>query len=627
MSESITPRSRVHWSQNHSSSGSSSSSTTLGKPPLAGHADEHPRPHERKNEDEEINRFDDSSDEEPIVPLDGITINTVGLSQEPTTRSRSGTRFTVGSDSPPEEAPPPKALPLFILTEPKPILKLAHSAPVSPTLSASVNHLGALPVIEPLEKVLGQDSHYPERQKRSDWNLHPPQPPHEGHSPFDPSELSRRLEESTTSKSKGWRNFFGLLEQPSYPASTSSMVGTPMGARSPMFYSGAGTTPPKLDAQQPHYREGILALKMKLDRSIYNEQPFPRDPTPPSGRPYSIAVTPPMPVQTSDLKTSHSTSALNRLLKSSHHTFAAPSSRRSSLEQKELFDTSTLGKAHAHTPMSKVGKALRERFPTKARFQGKYHGDENIQSQIADVKQRKKYIIKLCRAFLMYGAPTHRIELVMLKTARALEMDCQFLYIPGCMIITFDDATLETSEMQLVRVSQGLDMSRLEEVHRLYKRILHDEDDINQAVEKLDRVLKSQPLYKPWVVILFYGVASATVGPFAFGARWIDLGPAFLLGMLVGALQLMSTRSVLYGNVFEITASIIVSFIARALGSIPPAGLFCFANNALSPIALILPGFVVLMGSLELQSKSLVAGSVRMLYAVIYSCGYRVYFR
>ena len=621
-SGSLTPRSRVHWSQNRSSSDSSSSSTTLGKPPFSGHVDEHHGLYSRNADEKEINRLDDSSDDEPIAPLDGITIETDGLSQEHTTKSTSVARFTVGSESSPEEAPRPKALPLLLPTEPKPILKHAHSAPVSPSLSASVDHMGALPVIEPLEKVLGQDSRHPEGQKYIDWNPQPPHPPLEGHTPFDPSELSRRLEESTASKSKGWRNFFGMLKRPSYPGSTSSMVGTPMGARSPTYYSVTGTTPPKLNAQQPHYREGILALKMKLDRSIYNEQPFPRDPTPPSGRPYSIAVTPPTPAQTSDLKTSHSTSALNRLLKSSHQTFTAPSSRRSSLEQKELFDTSTLGKAHSNTPMHKVGKALRERFPTKAKFQGKYHADENIQSQIADVKQRKRYIVKLCRAFLMYGAPTHRIELVMLKTARALEMDCQFLYIPGCMIITFDDATLETSEMQLVRVNQGLDMSRLEEVHRLYKRILHNEDDINQAVEKLDRVLKSQPLYKPWVVVLFYGVASATVGPFAFGARWIDLGPAFLLGLLVGALQLMSTRSVLYGNVFEITASIIVSFIARALGSIPPAGLFCFANNALSPIALILPGFVVLMGSLELQSKSLVAGSVRMLYAVIYSRGY-----
>jgi len=36
-------------------------------------------------------------------------------------------------------------------------------------------------------------------------------------------------------------------------------------------------------------------------------------------------------------------------------------------------------------------------------------------------------------------------------------------------------------------------------------------------------------------------------------------------------------------------------------------------------IVLILPGFIVLSGSLELQSKNLIAGSVRLVYAIIYS--------
>ena len=63
------------------------------------------------------------------------------------------------------------------------------------------------------------------------------------------------------------------------------------------------------------------------------------------------------------------------------------------------------------------------------------------------------------------------------------------------------------------------------------------------------------------------------------------------------------------------------SFLARAFGSINYNGhrLFCFSALAQSAIALILPGYIILCGSLELQSKSIVAGSVRMFYAVIYS--------
>jgi uncharacterized membrane protein YjjB (DUF3815 family) len=47
--------------------------------------------------------------------------------------------------------------------------------------------------------------------------------------------------------------------------------------------------------------------------------------------------------------------------------------------------------------------------------------------------------------------------------------------------------------------------------------------------------------------------------------------------------------------------------------------LFCFSTLAQSSIALILPGYMVLCSSLELQSHNIVAGSVRMVYAMIYT--------
>ena len=81
---------------------------------------------------------------------------------------------------------------------------------------------------------------------------------------------------------------------------------------------------------------------------------------------------------------------------------------------------------------------------------------------------------------------------------------------------------------------------------------------------------------------------------FAFGARWIDIPIAFLLGIILALLQLVvAQRSMIYSNVFEISASIVTSFLARAFGSIPPRGMFCFSSLTASSIALILPGYIV----------------------------------
>lgn len=55
-------------------------------------------------------------------------------------------------------------------------------------------------------------------------------------------------------------------------------------------------------------------------------------------------------------------------------------------------------------------------------------------------------------------------------------------------------------------------------------------------------------------------------------------------------MQLYFARNRLFSNVFEIVASIVISFLARAFGSIRGGSLFCFSALAQAGIALILPG-------------------------------------
>ncbi|EPS36498.1 hypothetical protein H072_9975 [Dactylellina haptotyla CBS 200.50] len=211
--------------------------------------------------------------------------------------------------------------------------------------------------------------------------------------------------------------------------------------------------------------------------------------------------------------------------------------------------------------------------------------DEEIKLRyhIAHTLQKQRYLLQLCRALMLYGAPTHRLEEYLKMSARVLDIEGQFLYMPGCMIISFDDSSTHTSNMQLVRVTQALDLGKLQDVHLVYKQVVHDIISVEEA-------------------------------------RLIDLPICFLLGSILGTLALViAPRSTLYSNVFEIVACVVICFIARAFGSIKGGSVFCFAGIAQASIALILPGYIVLCGALELQSKNLVAGSVRMFYALIYS--------
>ena len=243
-----------------------------------------------------------------------------------------------------------------------------------------------------------------------------------------------------------------------------------------------------------------------------------------------------------------------------------------------------------------------------------------IRMHVADVLQRKAYLLIICRALMTYGAPTHRLEEYMRMSARVLEIDSSFYYLPGCMIVSFGEEAWQTTDVRIVRCTQRVNLSKLYDAHAVYKEVVHDIIGVGDAIDRLESLNSSGERYGVWLLVPLYGVASVCVGPFAFAARPVDLPIIFILGCLLGFMQLvLAPRSDLYSNVFEVSAAVVTSFLSRAFGSIHHGKTFCFSALAQSSIALILPGYTVLCGSLELQSKNLVAGSVRMVYAIIYS--------
>ncbi|KAG5983489.1 hypothetical protein E4U55_008011 [Claviceps digitariae] len=262
-----------------------------------------------------------------------------------------------------------------------------------------------------------------------------------------------------------------------------------------------------------------------------------------------------------------------------------------------------------------------KRRTSSGRLRAYWHKEEaRITVHIAETLSRQGYIIKLCRALMLFGAPTHRLEEYLTMTARVLEIDGQFLYLPGCMLISFDDRSTHTTEVRIVRTTQGIDLGKLKDVHHIYKEVMHDVIGVDEGIRLLEDLMSSRDKFPSWARVLVFGLTSATCAPFSFSARLIDLPIAFCFGCLVGLLQLVvAPRSNMYSNVFEVTATIVVSFLARAFGSIKGGDLFCFSALVQSGIVMLLPGYAVLCSALELQSRAIVPGSIRIVYAIIYS--------
>ena len=245
----------------------------------------------------------------------------------------------------------------------------------------------------------------------------------------------------------------------------------------------------------------------------------------------------------------------------------------------------------------------------------------------SEIASRRSVVLLLTYNFMLYGAPSHRIEEYVMYLFKVCGLDGRVNYMVGCTEICFinspnsADPTSRYSYTTLVK-AQGLDVGKLHGAFRAYKDVIHGEISIEEAEKRLVQLIEAPPYYKPWILVLLYGVASAFVCVWAFKGFWTDMAPAFVLGSAVGVLQIIVvSRNPLYTNVLEVTAAVITSFGARAFASIGGSGqkYFCFGAIAEGSIAMLLPGYIVLCGALELQSKSVTAGSTRLFYAVIYS--------
>ncbi|WVQ82976.1 hypothetical protein IAT38_005114 [Cryptococcus sp. DSM 104549] len=239
-----------------------------------------------------------------------------------------------------------------------------------------------------------------------------------------------------------------------------------------------------------------------------------------------------------------------------------------------------------------------------------------IIQHVAAILARQQFLMKLARALMMFGSPSHRLETQIQATAKVLEINCQVVYLPGTMLISFGDDATHTSETKFLKQSTGLDLGKLQATHHLYWNVVHDKMSVDQASKDLDVLMTTPVYYTWWQTMIIGGVAPAFIVVMSFYGSFADALMCIPLGSLLVAVQMLAARNDMFSNVFEITVATLISFISAALAS---THVFCYTALVSGGVVLILPGYIVLSGALELASRNITAGAVRIGYSVIYS--------
>ncbi|KAJ7094631.1 hypothetical protein B0H15DRAFT_938234 [Mycena belliarum] len=242
-----------------------------------------------------------------------------------------------------------------------------------------------------------------------------------------------------------------------------------------------------------------------------------------------------------------------------------------------------------------------------------------IEFNVTSMLNRQDFLLRLARALMTFGAPSHRIESQLIAAARILEVEAEFIHLPGVIICSFGDQELGCSETHFIKCGGRLSLGALHKVHVVYRSVVHDEISAKEAGDHLQELLDAPPMYSIFFRCIIAFSLSALICPLAFGGSFLDLWIAGAGAFFLSFLQLCAaTKSAIYANVFEITIAIFVSFTARGLSSIR-SQIFCYTAISSAGIIGILPGYLILSSSLELASKNIVCGSVKMVYALIYT--------
>ncbi|KAG8934779.1 hypothetical protein FRC01_000460 [Tulasnella sp. 417] len=118
---------------------------------------------------------------------------------------------------------------------------------------------------------------------------------------------------------------------------------------------------------------------------------------------------------------------------------------------------------------------------TKEEREEKAAIERNLRLLIA----KQNFILKLARALMLYGAPSHRLESQLVATAKVLSVPAQFIHFPGVVLMSFHDKVAKTSETHIVKATTRLQLGKLHRVHMIYRSVVHSQIGVTEGAARL----------------------------------------------------------------------------------------------------------------------------------------------
>ncbi|MGH8173981.1 MAG: threonine/serine ThrE exporter family protein [Rhodanobacteraceae bacterium] len=236
----------------------------------------------------------------------------------------------------------------------------------------------------------------------------------------------------------------------------------------------------------------------------------------------------------------------------------------------------------------------------------------------APLKIRIGFVVELASRLHEYGTAAPRLEDVINQVGARLGLVCNVLSTPTSIVMSFSDPDAEdglAEVTQVVRLPPGeVNLKRLCQVDEIADQVIDGELDLSAGRWRLRQFARarSSTASRPWLVAS-YGISAGSIAAILH-AGWAGVATAALIGLVIGAVRLLSQNRPNIDAASEAVAALLATLIATLVAVyVTPIAL---RSVVISSLIVLMPGLVLTTAVRELSSQHLISGTARMMGAI-----------
>ena len=223
------------------------------------------------------------------------------------------------------------------------------------------------------------------------------------------------------------------------------------------------------------------------------------------------------------------------------------------------------------------------------------------------------FVLALGRALHRYGTPADRLEEALKVCCQRLDLNAEVFTAPTALIMSFGAPTELKTRMLRFEGSE-LDMGKLDQVDEIADAVSEHRMQPAEGISRLDAIIAAPPRFGHALSTLMHGVTAGALAVF-FGGSLEDVAVAAAIGLMLGLLAQYAKRSTDQARVFELVAAAFAAFAADVVSamwhSVTPSIV------TIASLIILLPGMSLTVAMTELATRHLIAGTARLMSAVI----------